>query len=537
MSQNNHSPEFITVINVIKNYSPFKRWKKKNKDDIFTEITYSFPDWSSLRGDEYKTITTLNKYQEEIAEKILQQWSDITNIKFIKKNNKYDTNIKFGVYNNVNEITKDTSHLVTGVATFPDNNTNPSKRIEKVIDYSDGGHVWINISSTVCIKKFNKKEMTLEQKNEVNLFKEKSDSVKYYYIETDTHITLYKNNNDSGHINNQPIILPKGNRETQTYIHETGHALGLPHTFKWDNYNNPDVEANTFKYTVMTYRYPQIEEADFGGLYPMSPLLIDIYVIQKFYGVNTTTRTGDNIYGFDSNTQRDHYSLTSPDDTMITCIWDAGGIDTLNFYKYNKKQKIDLNEGAFSDVGGLRGNLSIAYGAIIENAIGGINDDIIIGNNVDNHLYGNSGNDIIYGNNGNDVLQGGKGNDWLYGGEDDDILYGSDGNDILWDDKGCNQFSGGKGKDIFILGLSNYNSHNKIMDFTKSEDILLFSDENDHTFTIKDLVKNNEITISSSYKHIENTTKISISKEILSKKYIHTIELVGNFSFDDIFNS
>ncbi|MEQ5391293.1 M10 family metallopeptidase C-terminal domain-containing protein [Proteus sp. fly-1013] len=537
MSQNNHSPEFITVINVIKNYSPFKRWNKKNKDDIFTEITYSFPDWSSLRGDEYKTITTLNKYQEEIAEKILQQWSDITNIKFIKKNNKYDTNIKFGVYNNVNEITKDTSHLVTGVATFPDNNTNPSKRIEKVIDYSDGGHVWINISSTVCIKKFNKKEMTLEQKNEVNLFKEKSDNIKYYYLETNSHITLYKNSNENSHINNQPIILSKGNGETQTYIHETGHALGLPHTFKWNDYNNPDVEANTFKYTVMTYRYPQIEEADFGGLYPISPLLIDIYVIQKFYGVNVTTRTDDTIYGFDSNTQRDHYSLTSPDDVMITCIWDADGNDTLNFYKYNKKQKIDLNEGAFSDTGGLRGNLSIAYGAIIENAIGGINDDIIIGNNVDNHLYGNNGNDIIYGNNGNDILQGGKGNDWLYGGEGDDILYGSDGNDILWDDNGCNQLSGGKGRDIFILSLGHNNSHNKIMDFNKNEDLLLFSDEDDHIFNIIDLIKNKKIIVFNDNENVENTTKISISEEIKSINHLHTIELVGYFSFDDIFNS
>ncbi len=537
MSYQEYSHGVGIIIDLIKSNPSLKRWNKKNKDDIFTEITYSFPDWSSLRGDEYKTLTTLNEYQKEVAEKTLQQWSDVANVKFTKKDNKYDTNIKFGVYNNINEITKDTSHLVAGVARFPDNNTNPNKKIEKVTDYSNGGHVWINISSTVNIKKINKNNMTPEQKYKINLFKEKSDNIKYYYLETNSHIILYKNSNENGHINNQPIILFKGNGETKTYIHETGHALGLPHTFKWDDHNNPDIEENTFKYSVMAYRYPKIEEAELDGLFPMSPLLIDIYVIQQFYGVNITTRTGDTIYGFDSNTQRDHYSLTSPDDVMITCIWDADGNDTLNFYKYNKKQKIDLNEGAFSDTGGLRGNLSIAYGAIIENAIGGINDDIIIGNNVDNHLYGNNGNDIIYGNNGNDILQGGKGNDWLYGGEGDDILYGSDGNDILWDDNGCNQLSGGKGRDIFILSLGHNNSHNKIMDFNKNEDLLLFSDEDDHIFNIIDLIKNKKIIIFNDNQNVENTTKISISEEIKSINHLHTIELVGNFSFDDIFNS
>lgn len=536
MSHQEYSNGIGVIIDVIKSYSPLKRWNKKNKDDMFTEITYSFPNWSNLRGDEYKTLTTLNEYQQEVAEKTLQQWSDVTNIKFTKKDNKYDTNIKFGVYNNINEITKDTSHLVNGVARFPDNNTNPNKKIEKVTDYSAGGHVWINISSTICIKKFNKNNMTLEQKNKVNLFKEKSDNIKCYYIETESYITLYKNSNKNGHIDNQPIILQKGNKETQTYIHETGHALGFPHTFKWDDHNNPDIEENTLKYSAMSYRYPKIEEAELDGLFPMSPLLIDIYVIQKFYGVNVTTRTGDTIYGFDSNTQRDHYSLTSPDDVIISCIWDAGGIDTLNFYKYNVQQKINLNEGTFSDTGGLRGNLSIAYGTVIENAIGGSNDDIIIGNDVDNHLYGNKGNDIIYGNNGNDVLQGGKGNDGLYGGEGDDILYGSDGNDILWDDKGCNQFNGGKGKDIFILGLNNYNSRSKIMDFVINEDLLFFSDENNNIFSIKDLIEKKEFVILTNYQEKENTTQASISKEIQSIKYIQTIDFVGNFTFDDIFN-
>lgn len=535
MSHHKYSPGVGIIIDVIKTKSPFKRWSKKNKEDIFTEISYSFPDWSKLRGKEYKTLTTLNKSQQNIAEKTLQQWSDVANIKFIKKENNYDTNIKFGVYNNINEITKDTSHLVSGVATYPVNNIKQNKRIEKITDYSNSGQVWINISSTVLIKKFNKNDMTEEQKYKVNLFKKLSDNIKYYFIETDLYINLYKNTNMDGHINNQSITLEKGNGETKNYIHETAHALGLPHIFN-NNSNDPDIEENSFKYSVMAYRYPKIEDANFNGFFPMSPLLIDIYIIQKFYGANMTTRNDDTIYGFDSNTQRDFYSLNSPDDIIISCIWDAGGIDTLNFHKYTKKQKIDLNEGAFSDIGGLRGNVSIAYGTVIENAIGGSNNDIILGNSANNYLYGNDGNDMIYGDSGNDVLYSGKGSDWLYGGEGDDILYGSDGKDILWAGNGYNQLSGGKGKDIFIINLNNTSSHNKIMDFDKDEDFIFFTDNNKDVFNIKDFIKNNNVVISSNYHNTNNTTHLFIVKETQSTKFFHTIDLIGNFSFNEIFN-
>ena len=105
-----------------------------------------------------------------------------------------------------------------------------------------------------------------------------------------------------------------------------------------------------------------------------------------------------------------------------------------NFYNITRNKKINLNEGTFLI---LRITItSIAYGTIIENAIGGIND-IIIGN-VDNHLYGNNGNDIIYGNNGNDILQKRKRQHWLMAAKVMTFC-GSDGNDILWDDNGCNQ--------------------------------------------------------------------------------------------------
>src|SRR3982751_1208565 len=65
-------------------------------------------------------------------------------------------------------------------------------------------------------------------------------------------------------------------------------------------------------------------------------------------------------------------------------IFDTGGIDTLDYSQYAFNQVIDLNPETFSDVGNRDGNVSIARGTIIENAIGGSNRDTIIGNSVAN---------------------------------------------------------------------------------------------------------------------------------------------------------
>ena len=57
------------------------------------------------------------------------------------------------------------------------------------------------------------------------------------------------------------------------------------------------------------------------------------------------------------------------------------------------------------------GGFSIAYGAVIENAIGGEQDDALIGNEQANTLTGNGGNDTLIGSSGNDQLMGGDGCD------------------------------------------------------------------------------------------------------------------------------
>uniref|UniRef100_UPI00195339CE M10 family metallopeptidase C-terminal domain-containing protein n=1 Tax=Klebsiella pneumoniae TaxID=573 RepID=UPI00195339CE len=85
-------------------------------------------------------------------------------------------------------------------------------------------------------------------------------------------------------------------------------------------------------------------------------------------------------YGFNSNTDRDFLSVKASTDKIVAAIWDSGGNDTLDFSGYSQDQRININEGAFSDVGGLKANIAIAYGAQIENIIGGSGADILVGN-------------------------------------------------------------------------------------------------------------------------------------------------------------
>ena len=95
----------------------------------------------------------------------------------------------------------------------------------------------------------------------------------------------------------------------------------------------------------------------------------------------------------------------------MLCIWDAGGTDTLNCSGFSQNQLINLTAGLFSNIGGLTGNVSIALGATIENAVGGSGADTIYGNSANNMLSGDGNTDIFNGWAGLDLLIGGAGGD------------------------------------------------------------------------------------------------------------------------------
>ncbi len=286
-----------------------------------------------------------------------------------------------------------------------------------------------------------------------------------------------------------------GNYSISIYLHEIGHSLGLTHPANYDASDSADPTyadnaqwaQDTRKYTVMSY-FDADEDGsgtdhrggDLSQTYASTPLLYDIAAMHRIYGADMTTRTGNTVYGFNSNAGKwidgayfNPFDLSAHPDSVF-CIWDAGGIDTLDVSQFGMDQSIDLMDGHFSSVGWLTDNVSIAFNAVIENAVGGRGDDMIRGNTVNNHLSGGIGFDTLVGGYGRDTLFGGQGDDRLYGhtdgdaseeftveadtlfgGQGNDFLYGGNGNDVLEGGDGIDDLFGGRDHDRLIAGAGN----------------------------------------------------------------------------------
>jgi serralysin len=232
--------------------------------------------------------------------------------------------------------------------------------------------------------------------------------------------------------------LNQGGYDFITFLHEFLHALGLKHphdkgpgtqpTFPGvpngaDTGSYGTADLNQGIYTTMTYNDGYATNPE--GTLPLSvvnygfqgtPMALDVAALQYLYGANTSHNTGNNKYVLPSaNTAGTYYA----------CIWDAGGIDTIENASA-KVSTIDLRAatlqaapgggGYLSKVSKIHGGFTIANGAQIENAIGGSSTDKLIGNAVGNQLLGRAGDDTIKGGSGSDVLKGGGGTDVLSGG-------------------------------------------------------------------------------------------------------------------------
>ena len=210
----------------------------------------------------------------------------------------------------------------------------------------------------------------------------------------------------------------------ETYMHEMGHVLGLGHggnynggaTYGVDNfYLNDSVHLS-----IMSYMQAFNDEFARGGggfntfsnaefRWMLTPMVADILAMSNIYGLSTTTRTGNTTYGYGSNTGNAvldaAVALNDPanENYVAFTLFDNGGTDTINLSGFAGDQRIDLTEGASSDVLGGRLNMGVAYGTVIERATGGAGDDHITGNAAANRLTGNGGADTLIGGGGADV--------------------------------------------------------------------------------------------------------------------------------------
>ena len=310
-----------------------------------------------------------------------------------------------------------------------------------------------------------------------------------------------------------------GTSSFEAYVHELGHALGLGHggnyngtaEFGEDNfYLNDGVHLSIMSYMqfqsfgAFSPTYNSYAGADFRWV--LTPAIADIIAIENLYGLSTTTRTGNTTYGYGSNTgnpvldQLTDLNDHSNEDYVAFTLFDNGGIDTIDLSGFSGDQRIDLTEGALSDVLGGALNMGIAYGTVIERARGGAGDDELIGNAGVNRLDGGAGADLMAGGAGNDTyivdqsgdviieyigggidtvettqnhtldagverlvltgfgqagygnslanrLTGTDGADVLRGFSGDDTLIGNEGADTLWGGAGADVLAGGSGRD------------------------------------------------------------------------------------------
>jgi Ca2+-binding RTX toxin-like protein len=253
------------------------------------------------------------------------------------------------------------------------------------------------------------------------------------------------------------------------------------------------------RYTVMSYeRGGMNANLGFKFGHAGTPMALDIAVLQGLYGANTTTHTGNTTYNL-TDRGSTAYDADGSDGSVTIgrafySIWDAGGSTDSIEYSGSQRAVINLNAATLEAGGDANlnalltllkksaiyselpdefklelegdanysasayyaggffsrvfensttydlGGYSIANGAVIENAKGGADSDLLVGNAIANTLEGNGGNDALFGFDGNDTLKGGAGDDELAGGDGDDRLEGAAGTDVAIFSEACRNY-------------------------------------------------------------------------------------------------
>ncbi len=217
---------------------------------------------------------------------------------------------------------------------------------------------------------------------------------------------------------NNPV---PGNYAWMGILHETGHMLGLKHGHEF-----PAISFlhDSVEYSVMTYR-SFVGDSLNGGYtnetwgYPQTLMMLDIAALQQLYGADFGFNAGNTTYTWSPTTGQMSVNGVAgllPGNGAATAnrvfmtIWDGNGTDTYDLSNYTNAVTIDLRPGHWTTTSATQlanlglgnraeGNVANALlfegdpRSLIENAIGGSGNDILIANQAANRLTGNSGAD------------------------------------------------------------------------------------------------------------------------------------------------
>jgi hypothetical protein len=279
-----------------------------------------------------------------------------------------------------------------------------------------------------------------------------------------------------------PDELEPGGNFFRTFIHETGHGLGLKHPHDSGsgafspnffpgidagddaavrqrslgvlelNHMFGSVESYLHGYefdaeghidVVATRQRPVAEDFFLDHGFAATPMAYDIAAIQYLYGANMTYNTGNNVYLLpDSNDPHPFIRgapnevgevetiIYQPDTAFWSCIWDAGGIDEIRYDVIAPDGTVRIGErNAIIDLTAATLDYSeTGYGVLSYAAFIGGGYTIANGVVIENATGGN-GSDDITGNQVANVLAGRGGIDRLFGKAGNDTIDGGAGDD------------------------------------------------------------------------------------------------------------